>query len=243
MKWLSLIVVGLIFLFSEKDVSAQTIDELDKKYYALGVPIANKSWTRDEYKNAALLIKDAMKSDTISPLTSESPILRKFLDAGSSYLFSDSFFSLNDKVLNLANVMEANGQVLVAYFGTDFDDKEVLVYSNEFIGLYMSNLDLFIKAMSIMNNFLDANPNLTAQQLEGVARMKNGLNTSISAALLTLEKEYIYFQKADICTFGVKFNDFYKIIEVDLDKDARNEFSKQLTSIKKTHAYDCLRNL
>lgn len=238
---LTLIVCLLFCSLTHVEADTNVSNELPEEYYyKLGLPILEKSWSADDYKDALKVLKYISETEPHHLPSATSPILKKIADIDSSFIVTSPYLDdLNRKIL-LLQMGESIPYFLLLYISQGSDSLNKLKYSEECIMLMKSTLDLTRNILLSFDEFLVNDKGLTEEQLAGKNQMKLGLNNVVSGCITTLQSDYTVFEEDDICILGKHFYTFYSITEKYLDQNARNEFSRKIKSIQTSHPYDCL---
>ncbi len=242
MKLLNLLIVVFLTvnLYSQKTDKADLLD----KYYSLGMPSLNRSWTIDDYKQAIGIILEQNKTQGLelpAKRNNAAGILNKITDYSDYWFFKSEAFSTKQKAMFFVQLQEPLGQLTLVYSKLELGNSPKLKYSYESIRCQLAILNVLGESIDLVKIFLEESPNLSEIQKEGLIKMQHGVNTAIAGMLQTLEKEFMYYDESDICMASNVFFPFYNKVRSAIDEVTRNELDSKIKKIHSEAKLACIR--
>ena len=230
-----------------KKAGAQAIDTTGLNYYYnLGVPTINKVWVGDDYTNASKALQKIAASD-LSKLPRKNSgeamaIFNKIVDIENFQLFDSTYYTLQMQMQSSNQALQAVKNLMLLYYSNNGSSQKIK-YSNEITSCSISILFLLEKQMDITLSFFSDTTKLNERQKNGLMQAKKGLNTVISGVLVTIEKDYPYYQRNDIESLAAYFFPFFKRIQRIISDSDVIEFNRRIKSIRLNHEYKEIRDL
>ncbi len=231
----NIIFIFLFFAFNGYSQNNSIKDTLTLEYYYnLGMPIINKIWNKYD-KEEAISVLTKLKKENIKLLPRNngkysSALFSKLTEIDTSYSKLDFNFMFP---MALADYGYTN-QLLQIYSITNLVIGK-FEYSYEMSKVFQNVVNMTEFLIVVAVKFIDDNPELDENRKKGLLKMKNGLNTIISALLSLITEEYKYYNKEDLLSLSSVFFIFYKNIYYFLDESAKNEFDKTIKKIANSH--------
>lgn len=238
--------IRLIFLFLPVFASCQINDHTvapKSSSDSLVAPSLDSAWTVSEFQDVFTRISSQQKDTSAGMIRVDNNrrLFTKLTDTKSYWFLSSKRFTLDHRFtfnLTLQNLIKT---VFLQYYQRGEIIEGKLRYEQEVAAFCCLLFYMAQSQLELADEFLIAKPDLTQIQINGFKKMINGLEIMISSALLTFEKEYMFYSEASICKLGNTFKDFYSIVLSKIDENTKNEFDKRITTIIKTHSIVCLR--
>lgn len=235
----------IIFLFTSAKFFCQDLsnNKLLENYYSAGIPSLNKSWSAEEYIKAINLVLEQEKNGLLELLSQKNnsiELLTKLTNYNDYWFLNSDYLSESSKFEFTNNFEPALAKLMVKYIMQGYDNQK-LIYSKEAVQCNIALLKILNKNIQLANNFVRQNPNLSEIQKQGLAQMKQGLNTVLTGTFITLQNDYKYYNEEDICKLSPVIFDFYNNIKNSIDDVSRKEFDQKAISIQNNHELKCVK--
>lgn len=205
-------------------------------------PLSDKQWTAAEFQQVLNTIIDKQKKDSLNIFSAQYPDLFEKITSYDNYWFLESGdYSVNDKISLNLTFSALIKTILQNYYQKGVDPNGKFFYEKE-IAHFMNLLCKMTSNQSgLADQFINANPNLTQVQLDGIKKLNSGIVIMLNGMLLTIEKEYMYYSEESICNLSKSFKDFYSATNNKLTSDLKTEFDKKINTISSSHSNKCVR--
>lgn len=237
----------IVFVLSIATVCAQNNKDTMQiaHYYGLGCPNINRFWLPDDYVKAIDILEMLSKVSTNKlpriNSTGTKKLFKKLTSIKQYKLLMDTIFDKNTRVNHTFTLMGQTTRLIKLY--PSIVNQNKLEYASEHIAFSLTLTYLVEEALKIVDDIKNNTPNLNETQQDGLKKVEYGLNTFVAGVLLTLEKEYIYYDKNEIEEYAAFFLRFYTKNKRFFKKDATNEYDNRIKDMAKTHEYKSIRTL
>jgi len=238
------ILVSGCFTTAKLPADTPAIDVLSK-YYELGVPSLDKSWTPDEYVQTMKILLEQNEQKTLELPSKKNNALKitdKITDYNDYWFFESTEITDDEKLLISLDFIEPVKDLMLVYYSFEYEnDGQKLKYGYEISNYQKAILKILDEQLEQFDIFLENHPELSDGQKEGEAQVKRGLTTVISGMFTVIKDEYINFKNDDICALSEVFFEFYNKNRNRIDDDSKKEFDNLTKKLNTESPLECVR--
>jgi hypothetical protein len=233
-------------LFGQKPLVAADSSAL-ATYYALGMPIVNRMWLPKDYTKAVEIIEQIKKTD-INQLPRKksgaaSAIFDKLTNIERYEVLDKRIYNDNMRFVSMLELVPAMQKLMFVYLTDPESSTGKLQFSNEISATFISTLFLTEQMSAFAEKIMKDKTDLSEKQKKGLEQVRYGLNSILDGMLTTIATDYPAFEREDIEALSEYFFPFYQRVNIFLDLNARQEFTKRISAIAATHAYEEVKQL
>jgi hypothetical protein len=210
---------------------------------APALPALNREWNCYDFLEVYKIIIASQNGapEGIISIETNAPLIAKLTNIENYEFLSSKDYTIPDRINFCDSLQRVSKVVFLNYYQKSKLANGRIRYEREITGFIDIMLRVTMIEMGIIDDVLNATPNRTQKQIDGLKQFMQGITTMENGALLTMEKEYQLYSEASICKLSKTFKEFYTVMYSKLEADVKTEFDRRIASMIKTHPLPCVR--